>query len=55
MRIALQRALGIQLNLTEKDALWLRAFLQNPQNENETAEDYYIRERIFESLRRLLK
>ena len=43
-------AIEVQLTLTEKEAAWLRAALQNPISPDESAEDAKMRERFFLAL-----
>lgn len=50
MKTFVQQTVVITLELTAKEALWLRAVMQNPLHEGENKDDRVMREALFNAI-----
>lgn len=57
MQVSSKTVVKIQLTLTEKEARWLMAYIQNPMcdPQDEPAEDAEMRKQFFNSIKSRLK
>lgn len=56
MQVKLETSVVIRLTLTEEEALWLRAVMQNPLNPHEeSVSDFDMRMAFFEAMKGITK
>lgn len=51
MKAEVEETITVTLKLSEQDARWLKAMVQNPIRDGESCEDSQMRERFWEALK----